>query len=144
MIKIGILAGQPEIVGTRCMDGSTCHESCKSECFRKINCRPLTSSGLSPDWSLPTANPVFNGSHMVPDTKYYYRDYVIAPKLDMGKTPWIISGATVDHGYVVTQEHINIIPGAAWFVTVENAFRAIDSWIESKSDIDLFWKLFNR
>lgn len=144
MPKIGILAGQPEIVGTRCMDGSTCHESCKSECFRKANCHPLTSSGLAPDWSLPTANPVFNGIRIIVDTKYYYRNYVIVPKLDMGRTPWILSGAAVDRGYVITQDNINVVPGAAWFVTVESSFRAIDALVESKGDVELFWKLFHR
>lgn len=50
----GILAGEPEIVGSRCADGGTCHHDCTDVCFR--NCPgfvPLSGSGLNDDWSIP-------------------------------------------------------------------------------------------
>jgi len=49
---MGILAGEPEILGTRCMDGGTCHHSCSSEsgCFRKSGCSPFDQSGLDNEW----------------------------------------------------------------------------------------------
>lgn len=50
----GVLAGEPEIVGTRCADGGKCHHSCVDVCWRKDNCGPLTLSGLTDDWKAPS------------------------------------------------------------------------------------------
>lgn len=49
----GVLAGEPEILGQRCMDGGKCHHRCKLLCFRRECCEPLTASGLLNDWKTP-------------------------------------------------------------------------------------------
>lgn len=53
--KFGVLAGEPEILGERCADGGKCHHLCKTECFRKDGCVPLSGSGLTDDWKEPSA-----------------------------------------------------------------------------------------
>ena len=52
---VGILAGEPEIIGQRCADGGKCHHGCKPDpgCFRKECCGPLALSGLSDNWLSP-------------------------------------------------------------------------------------------
>lgn len=52
-VKYGVLAGEPEIIGERCMDGGTCHHKCQQACFRKECCSPLAGAGLNNDWSMP-------------------------------------------------------------------------------------------
>ena len=51
--KYGVLAGEPGIIGERCMDGGTCHYRCQDACFRKECCSPLGGAGLNDDWSIP-------------------------------------------------------------------------------------------
>jgi guanosine-3',5'-bis(diphosphate) 3'-pyrophosphohydrolase len=48
----GILAGEPEIVGTRCLDGGTCHHNCEIGCTRRaMGCGPLSASRLNDQWT---------------------------------------------------------------------------------------------
>lgn len=57
----GILAGEDEIVGERCLDGGACHHLCgrlqpgTMHCARRheLRCAPLAASGLADDWSVP-------------------------------------------------------------------------------------------
>ncbi|AGR89092.1 hypothetical protein X832_gp136 [Pseudomonas phage PAK_P5] len=51
--ECGILAGEDEILGTRCLDGGRCHHRCETSCFRKECCVPLTVSRLKDDWTAP-------------------------------------------------------------------------------------------
>lgn len=76
-----------------------------------------------------------------------YRGYHIVEKRDFGSTGYFTNGVHVRHGYVVTDGSIiNEMPGAAWFLTVEAAMRAIDDFIVSQ-DMRLkrgehpFWRL---
>lgn len=50
----GILAGEDEIIGTRCADGGTCHHHCATSCSRKDTCVPLSASGLLDNWRTPS------------------------------------------------------------------------------------------
>lgn len=49
----GILVGEAEIIGERCLDGGMCHHKCETTCFRKDGCVPLRLSGLNDDWTKP-------------------------------------------------------------------------------------------
>lgn len=44
-------------------------------------------------------------------------------------------------GFVVVKGGCNIMPGAVWFKTVEQAIRAIAILEQASHDADLFWQL---
>jgi hypothetical protein len=62
-----------------------------------------------------------------------YRGFTIKEKGDFGSgSGHFIRGMYVSHGYVVTDGGIiNVMPAATWFLTVEDAMRAIDDLITS-------------
>lgn len=69
-----------------------------------------------------------------PGGKVVYRGYAIEPKRDFGQHGHMIYAHEVKHGYVVTDGGIvNVMPGATWFLSVEDAMRAIDDLITSES-----------
>jgi len=60
-----------------------------------------------------------------------YRGFHIAEKGDFGDHGFLIQGMMVKTGYVVTANGVAIMPGAAWFQTINAAMRAIDDLIAS-------------
>ena len=89
-------------------------------------------------------NDVFNGQIYGPDICINYKGYEIRPKLDMGRTPWLVNGRKVDSGFVVVRNLIQVMPGAIWFETVESAHKAIDALIAVNGNVDAFWKAYKR
>jgi hypothetical protein len=62
-----------------------------------------------------------------------YRGYTITEKRDFGDHGFFIRGHNVKHGYVVTDGGIiNEMPGGTWFLTVDEAMKAIDDLITSR------------
>ena len=62
-----------------------------------------------------------------------YRGYTIEPKKDFGSSGYHVGPFVYDRGYVVTDGGItNVMPGATWFTTHDDAMRAIDDLIASK------------
>jgi hypothetical protein len=71
-----------------------------------------------------------------------YKGYRIEPKCDFGNRPFLIKGQWVSEGFVVGKGYIgNIMPGATWFQTIEEAKSGIDNLIAADGDSDLFWTL---
>lgn len=59
-----------------------------------------------------------------------YRGFTIKEKGDFGNGGHFIRGHHVSHGYVVTDGGIiNVMPAATWFLTVDDAMKAIDDLI---------------
>lgn len=59
-----------------------------------------------------------------------YRGFTIKEKGDFGSHGHFIRGHHVKHGYVVTDGGIiNVMPAATWFLTVDDAMKAIDDLI---------------
>jgi hypothetical protein len=59
-----------------------------------------------------------------------YRGFTIKEKGDFGSHGHYIRGHHVKHGYVVTDGGIiNVMPAATWFLTVDDAMKAIDDLI---------------
>ena len=56
--------------------------------------------------------------------------------------PRICDGESVTDGWGVSKDGINPIPGAGWFRTVTNAYRAIDTLLLT-GDTPEFYSLFN-
>ena len=50
---------------------------------------------------------------------------------------------TEKKGFVVTDGVCNIMPGAAWFRTVEDAMRAVRIFVETGGDASAFWQKMN-
>lgn len=78
-----------------------------------------------------------------------YRGYNIVPKRDFGNQPFLIDGEMVKHGYVVTAASgeyrgCNVMPGATWFQTVEEAKEGIIALQNSKGNSDRFWRALQR
>jgi hypothetical protein len=72
-----------------------------------------------------------------------YRGYRIVPKLDFGTGKgFLINGQWVKEGWIVTKDHANIMPGATWFLTVEEAQRGIDTLIAANGDAPTFWRMW--
>jgi hypothetical protein len=64
----------------------------------------------------------------------------IVPKRDFGAGKgFLIDGAWVKSGFVVTDGRCNIMPGATWFLTVAQAMRAIRIYVEVGGDAVAFW-----
>jgi hypothetical protein len=71
-----------------------------------------------------------------------YRGYTIGPKRDFGGKPFSIEGRSVMSGFVVGKDHVgNIMPGATWFETIEQAKHGIDCHIAANGSSDEFWRL---
>ena len=93
-----------------------------------------------------TVDYVHNGMINVPNVQMEYRGYVIVPKRDMGNSPWLINGNSVRRGYVITQNGVNVMPGATWACSLIEAKVMIDT-LEETNDKDgsakTFWDLWN-
>jgi hypothetical protein len=72
-----------------------------------------------------------------------YRGYRIQKKEDFGAASHRVDGFEVHHGFVVTDRtgSVNVMPGAAWFLTVRDAKLGIDDLITSRGSPVQFWKL---
>lgn len=71
-----------------------------------------------------------------------YRTLTIVPKRDFGGQPHLIKGRAVMAGFVVIDNLCcNIMPGATWFETIEEAKHAIDVLIAVRGDSDMFWEI---
>jgi hypothetical protein len=70
------------------------------------------------------------------------KPFKIVPKRDFGDKPFWIKGKKVKHGFVVTRGGCNIMPGATWFQTIEQAARAILLFQQAQSS-DEFWSLWH-
>lgn len=71
------------------------------------------------------------------------RKYRIQPKRDFGSSKgFLINGQWVKSGFVVTDGFCNVMPGATWFQTVADAFRAIVIWELAGKCADEFWRLW--
>lgn len=77
----------------------------------------------------------------VPKDGIRYRTLFICPKLDFGGQPHLIKGRSVMSGYVVTDGVCNVMPGACWFETIEQAKHGIDVLIAVRGDSDMFWEI---
>jgi len=63
----------------------------------------------------------------ITDEEVNYKGYIIKPKRDFGRDGFLINGKTVKKGFVVTDNHnINVMPGATWFQTIEEAEKGVD------------------
>ena len=77
--------------------------------------------------------------------------YRICIKRDFGPGPghWLPGAGNVGtgkygfvkSGFVVTNGGCNVMPGAAWFRTVESAMRAIRALEETNGEPDAFWEV---
>lgn len=71
------------------------------------------------------------------------RKYRIQPKRDFGSgNGFLINGQWVKAGFVVTDGFCNVMPGATWFQTIADAFRAIVIWEMAGKRADEFWRLW--
>ena len=87
-------------------------------------------------------NYVNNGLLMVPDEKIAYKGYTIVPKRDFGNTAYQDRGNVTRRGYLVIQNHCNIMPGGAWFKSVLEAKVGIDILIDSQTTGQNFHELY--
>lgn len=87
-----------------------------------------------------------------PRTKHSYRGFDIMPKRDFGFQPYLSKGKMTMTGFVVGRPMINVMPGATWFGTVEEAKQGIDIFIEcggspeeadAKCDAKKFWAIMS-
>lgn len=71
--------------------------------------------------------------------------YRIVPKRDFGPGPgFLIKGQFVKRGFVVTDGHCNVMPGATWFQSIAESFRAIAILDASGGDSETFWSMMRR
>lgn len=70
-----------------------------------------------------------------------YHGYSIQLKRDFPKGGALIDGKIITRGWVVIKNSCNIMPGATWFRSITKAKHAIDVFIKSGGDADLFWEL---
>lgn len=69
-----------------------------------------------------------------------YRGHEIKPKRDFGETGYFIDGKYVKKGWNVVKDGCNIMPGATWFQTVQEAKESIDLLIAVKGNAEEFWR----
>jgi hypothetical protein len=79
-------------------------------------------------------------THPLPANAVRYRTLIIKPKLDFG-TGYLIKGVMVKEGWLVSDGCCNIMPGATWFETIDEAKHAIDILIAVKGDSQAFWEI---
>lgn len=70
--------------------------------------------------------------------------YRVVPKMDFGAGKgFLIKGEWVKRGFVVTDGICNVMPGAAWFLSIADALAAIPvyhEWKQSGAHSDVFWE----
>ena len=74
-------------------------------------------------------------------TRIPYRGHSIVPKRDFGSTGYWMNGRFVKKGFVVVKDGCNVMPGACWFQTIEEAQHAIRVLIKTKGNDDHFWEI---
>src|SRR5690348_12399638 len=101
-----------------------------------LHLQPITGSDLIP--SRTELGPL-------PDPEAIrYRCYFIKPKRDFGNGPgYFIKGRYVKSGWIVTDGTCEIMPGAAWFETVEEAKYAVDVFIAVRGNGTMFWEIMH-
>lgn len=75
-----------------------------------------------------------------------YDGYTIKPKLDFGPgRGHYIKGRYVKEGWVVTKGGANVLPGATWGETTDDAMRLLHCYIAAGEESDIggrrFWSL---
>jgi hypothetical protein len=70
-----------------------------------------------------------------------YRGHAIVPKRDFGTYGFFIKGRYVKKGFVVVKDGCNVMPGACWFRTIEEAQHAIRVLIKTKGNAEHFWEI---
>lgn len=70
------------------------------------------------------------------------RKYKIVVKRDFPDPGFWIAGRWVRTGFVVTDGFCNVMPGATWFRTIEDAFRAIEALERVKVTGGNFWQMY--
>lgn len=68
--------------------------------------------------------------------------YKVEVKRDFGGQVWLVNGKYVNTGFVVTDGICNIMPGAAWFSTIEQALFALKILVEVNFDAPKFWEVY--
>ena len=68
-----------------------------------------------------------------------YRGHTIVKKRDFGTSAFLVNGVKVDSGWVVTKDGANVMPAAAWFLSIDDAIEAIDILMEIETSEE-FWK----
>lgn len=68
-----------------------------------------------------------------------YQGYLIEPVHHA--FPYFHNGDFHWSGWVVTRNHINMVPGAVWFMSADEARMAVDCLDEAKGDANHFWHL---
>jgi len=71
-----------------------------------------------------------------------YRGFTIEPKRDFGKYGYRVNGKMVREGFVAVKDFCNPMPGATWFLTVEEAKDGIDKYIAAAGDAKKFWESY--
>lgn len=68
--------------------------------------------------------------------------FSIVSKQDFGSQPFWLDGRWVCTGFVVIESATgcNCMPGACWFMSVEDAKKAADVWDACNNDPDRFWR----
>ena len=69
-----------------------------------------------------------------------HRGFTVEPKRDFGPSGFYIGGKFIKHGFVVTKNGYNAMPGATWFLSVDDAKHAIDTFIDVNGNADKFWQ----
>lgn len=72
----------------------------------------------------------------------YYRGFTIEPKRDFGSTGFLINGQYVKTGYVAVRDFCNPMPGATWFLTIDEAKKGIDIFLAADGNAELFWRAY--
>lgn len=70
-----------------------------------------------------------------------YRLFLIEPKRDFGPHGYLSDGKVIKEGWVVTDGMCNVMPGATWFSTVNEAEHAIDVLIAVRGSAEMFWEI---
>lgn len=87
-------------------------------------------------------NEVFNGLINVPDIHVEYQGFTIQPKRDFGGVPYHDAGNVYQRGFIVTKDHMQVMPGGAWFTSVIEARAAIDILLEAGPE--QFWEVWRQ
>ena len=69
-----------------------------------------------------------------------HRGFTVEPKRDFGPSGFYIGGKFIKSGFVVTKNGCNAMPAATWFLSVDDAKRAIDTFIDVAGNAEKFWQ----
>ena len=71
---------------------------------------------------------------------FSHRGFTVEPKRDFGPSGFYLGGKFVKNGFVVTKDGCNAMPGATWFLSIEDAKHAIDTFIDVDGNVGKFWQ----